>query len=42
MLGRPRAVRIVCVWNLADIDASQPDYHLLHWRNPNINGVGFA
>jgi hypothetical protein len=42
MLGRPRAVRIVWVRNSADIDAPQPNYRLLHWRNPHINGVGFA
>jgi len=42
MLGRPRAVRIVCVRNAADIDVPQPNYSLLHWCNPDINGVGFA
>jgi len=42
MLGRPRAVRIVWVRNWADIDAPQANYGLLHWRNPHINGVGFA
>jgi len=42
MLGRSRAVRIVWVGNSADIDAPQPNYRLLHWRNPDINGVGFA
>jgi len=42
MLGRPRAVRIVWVRNSADIDAPQPNYRLLHWGNPHINGVGFA
>jgi len=42
MLGRPRAVRIVWVRNLADIDAPQPNYRLVHWRNPHITGVGFA
>jgi len=42
MLGRPCAVRIGWVRNSADIDAPQPNYCLLHWRNPLINGVGFA
>ena len=42
MLRHPRAVRIVWVRNSADIDAPQPNYRLLHWRNPHINGVGFA
>jgi len=42
MLGRPCAVRIVWVCNSADMDAAQPNYRLLHWRNPHINGVGFA
>ena len=42
MLGRPRAVRIVWVRNSADIDPPQPNYRLLHWCNPHINGVGFA
>jgi len=42
MLGCARAVRIVWVRNSADIDAPQPNYRLLHWRNPHINGVGFA
>jgi len=42
MLGCPRAVRIVWVRNSADIDAPQLNYRLLHWRNPHINGVGFA
>jgi len=42
MLGRPRAVRILWVRNSADIDAPQPNFLLLHWRNPHINGVGFA
>jgi len=42
LLGRPRAVRIVWVRNSADIDTQQPNYHLLHLRNPHINGVGFA
>ena len=42
MLGRASAVRIVWVPNSADIDAPQPNYRLLHWRNPHINGVGFA
>jgi len=42
MLGRPRAVRIVWVRNVADIEAPQPNYRLLHWRNRHINGVGFA
>jgi len=27
---------------LADINTPQPNYRLLHWRNPHINGVGFA
>jgi len=42
MLGRPRAVRVVWVSNSADIDVPQPNYRLLHWRNPHMNGVGFA
>jgi len=42
MLGVPRAVPIVWVGNSADIDAPQPNYRLLHWRNPHMNGVGFA
>jgi len=42
MLGCPRAVRIVLVRNSADIDTPQPNYRLLHWRNPHINGVRFA
>jgi len=42
MLGRPCAVRIVWVRNSANIDALQLNYRLLHWRNPHINGVGFA
>jgi len=42
MLGRSRAVRIVWVRNAADIDAPHPNYNLLHWHNPYINGVGCA
>ena len=42
MLGRPHALRIVWVRNWADIDAPQPNYRLLHWLKPHINGVGFA
>jgi len=42
MLGRPRTVRIVGVRSSAEIDAPQPNYRLLHWRNPHINGVRFA
>jgi len=42
MLGHPKAIRIVWVCNSADIDAPQPNYSLLHWRNPHINEVGFA
>jgi len=42
MLGRPRAVRIVWVRNSVYIDGPQPNYRLLHWRNPHIKGVGFA
>jgi len=42
MLGGPRAVRIVWVCNSADLDAPHPNYRPLHWRNPHLNGVGFA
>jgi len=42
MLGRPHAVRIVWVRDLADIDLPQPNYCLLHWCNPPINGIGFT
>jgi len=42
MLGLSRAVGIVWVRKYADINAPQPNYRLLHWRNRHINGVGFA
>ena len=42
MIGRPRGLRIVWVRNSADIDAPQPNYRLLHCRNPRIHGVDFA
>jgi len=42
MLERPRAVHIVWVRNSTDIHAPQPNFCLLHWRNPHMNGVGFA
>jgi len=42
MLAQPRAVRIVWVRNSADIDTPQPNYRLLHWRNPHIKRVCFA
>jgi len=42
LLGRPRAVRIVWVSQTANSSAPRPNYGLLHWRNPHINGVRFA
>jgi len=42
LLGRPRAVRIVWVSQPANSSAPRPNYRLLHWRNPHINGVRFA
>jgi len=42
MLGRRRAVCIVWVRNLADIEAPQPNYRPLPWGNPPSNGVGLA
>jgi len=42
MLGPPREVRIVWVSQPANSSAPRPNYGLLNWRNPHINGVPFA
>jgi len=42
VLEHPRAVCIVCVSQHAHSSAPGPNYHLLHWCNPHINGVCFA
>jgi len=41
LLRRPRAVRIVWVSQPANSSAPRPNYRLLHWGNPPINGVCF-
>jgi len=42
MLGRPCAVRIVCICNPASGRAQRANYRLLHWRPQNIPEVGLA
>jgi len=33
---------MVCVSQTGNSSAPRPNYRLLHWRNPHINGVRFA
>jgi len=41
MVGYSPVVHIVWGHNFAFIDVPPPNYCLLDWRNPHINGVGF-
>ena len=42
LLGRPRAVRIVWTRRLSVSNIPEPNYTLLFWRPPRVNGVRFA